>query len=293
MKKPRTLIMFASWEDRFPLGFTKDVQGSSIASVLVYFFSQFDSLTEANRKNVSRQCELRNIRYSDVQLGALCPAGNWRKILESLDSDVHEGEPVVVDISTMPREIIWYVLWMLERRSIATRYVYHSPESYAQTWLSRDPRAPRLVYKLSGLAYPGAKTALLVTAGFDYERTKRLIDWYEPGKLIVGVQSPSIFPQNDHVEQNYVGRLERESDVVIFQVDAFSEGRGIKEIREQLDTLDGSYNIVMSSLGPKLTSVTLYRLQRMREEIGLVYAPSREYNEEYSCGLGRSYEGSL
>ena len=48
---------------------------------------------------------------------------------------------------------------------------------------------------------------------------------------------------------------------------------------------------VMSSLGPKLTSVALYQIHRQYPQIALVYAPSGEYNPNYSKGIGDTITG--
>ena len=196
----------------------------------------------------------------------------------------------------MPREIIWYVLWTVKQSLVKIRYVYHSPDHYGNDWLSRDPRPPRLVYKLSGIAKPSAKTALLVTVGFDPPRAERLISRYEPAKLIIGVQSPSRFPRNDDmmaVYQETINKYNKEYACKIFELDAFAEDRGMAAIQEVLEPLGSSHNIIMSSLGPKLTAITLYKLQRQREEIGLVYAPSNQFNQKYSSGIGDCFEGTI
>ena len=192
----------------------------------------------------------------------------------------------------MPREIIWYMLWMIEQNNVIARYVYHSPREYGDDWLSRDPRAPRLVYKLSGIASPSAKTVLIVTAGYDLQRVKRLLNWYEPNKSMIGVQSESKFRRNDEAMAEY-NILEKEYDCEIFELDAFSDDFGMEVIKEKLEGIDPSYNIIMGSLGPKLTAITLYKIQRQKQEIGLVYAPSNQFNENYSTGIGRCSEGTM
>ena len=63
----------------------------------------------------------------------------------------------------------------------------------------------------------------------------------------------------------------------------------LEQIRPYLD----SHNIVMSSLGPKLSAVALYRIQREHPQIGLAYAPSREFNKDYSSGISDAITGIL
>ena len=288
------LITFASWEDRFRLGTDRNLKKFETQKTLVFYFNSYSERTEENRNTVEEICKGKDIEYVSKRLDVNKPAENWSSLLESVDDAIQDKERVLVDISTMPREIIWYVLWQIEQSSATRRYIYYSPESYGHDWLSRDPQPPRLVYKLSGIASPAAKTALLVAVGFDWQRVKRLINWYEPAKLMIGLQSKSQFEQNNTKKEEYRDILEKENDgCEIFDLDAFAEDRGMGTIQEKLDKVDSSYNVIMSSLGPKLTAISLYKLQRQRQERGLVYAPSNQFSHEYSSGIGECFEGNL
>ena len=289
------LITFASWEDRFKLGFERNLEDIDAQKVLVFYFGSYAERTRENREAVEKVCKEKDIKYISECLDVgNHPANDWRKVLDSVEGVIQNCQGVMVDISTMPREIIWYVLWTIEQSSITMRYVYYSPDAYGDDWLSQDPRSPRLVYKLSGISQqPPAKTALLVTTGFDLQRVKRLISWYEPAKLVIGIQSESHFPRNNTTIANYREIFKKEYDCKIFELDAFAEDRGTVAIQEVLEELGSSYNVIMSSLGPKLTAITLYKLQREKQEIGLVYAPSNQFNQKYSSGIGKCFEGAL
>ena len=292
MKTYDLLITFASWEDRFRFGFERNLDKAKFREALVFYFGSYAPRTQGNRKMVDGACKTKNVRCTPVELDIDKPANNWRTVLKNIDKFLAESKEILIDISTMPREIIWYVLWMIEQNNVIARYVYHSPREYGDDWLSRDPRAPRLVYKLSGIASPSAKTMLIVTAGYDLQRVRRLLNWYEPNKSMIGVQSESKFRRNDEAMAEY-NILEKEYDCEIFELNAFSEDFGMEVIREKLEGIDPSYNIIMGSLGPKLTAITLYKIQRQKQEIGLVYAPSNQFNEDYSTGIGQCFEGTM
>lgn len=293
MKRDSVLITFASWEDRFSLGFDYDLKKTMACNALIFYFESYATRTQENRGVVEKMCEDNGTTYTPLELEADDPAANWRKIIETIEGIIQNDQEVLIDISTMPREVIWYVLWLLEQKSVTTRYVYHSPEDYGNDWLSREPRSPRLVYKLSGIAMPAAKTALLATVGFDLQRVKRLISWCEPARIMIGAQVESRFRPNNKTVGDYRETLKKEYDCEIFELDAYAEDRGMKAIQEALNRLDSSYNVIMSSLGPKLTAVTLFKLQRQNPPIGLVYTPSNQFNEAYSSGIGECFEGAL
>ena len=296
MKNCDLLITFASWEDRFRIGFDRNLEKVQVRKAVVFYFGNHASRTQANRQLVDGVCKAKSIEYIPVKLDIERPAYNWRTVLESIGKVIAECQNILIDISTMPREIIWYVLWLVKQSLAKIRYVYYSPDRYGDDWLSRDPQSPRLVYKLSGVAKPSVKTALLVIVGFDPPRAERLIRRYEPAKLIIGIQSSSRFPRNNEMIAVYhetINKYNKEYDCKIFELDAFAEDRGMAAIQEVLEPFGTSYNIIMSSLGPKLTAITLYKLQRQREEIGLVYAPSNQFNQDYSSGIGDCYEGTM
>lgn len=289
-----SLIAFASWEDRFELGFGRDLEEVEVQRALVFYFGDaYESRTRERRKAVEVVCEAGNIRCTMRRLDLDDPASNWRAVLDAVGEATHGSDRVLIDISTMPREVIWYVLWRLDGLFDRVNYVYHTPEDYGGGWLSRDPLAPRLVYKLSGEALPGKKTALLVTAGFDLERAKRLIYWCEPSVLLLGLQSESRFRRNIEAMNLYRERLQREHECIVFDLDAYSDDHGLAAVRGQLEALGGEYNVIMSSLGPKLTAISLFEIQRTTREFGLVYAPSTQFSEDYSKGIGDGFWGEL
>lgn len=296
MKNNDLLIIFASWEDRFRIGFDRDLTKARIQRALVFFFGSYADRTQENRQAVEEVCREKGIEYIPAELDIDQPANNWIKALESIEKEIAECQDILIDISTMPREIIWYVFWMVEQSQRLARYVYHKPQKYGDEWLSRDPRAPRFVYKLSGIAMPSAKTALLVTVGFDPPRADRLVSCYEPSKLLIGIQSSSSFKRNDEVMAGYYEKEEKykkEYDCSIFELDAYADDRGMAAIQEVLRPLGTSYNILTSSLGPKLTAISLYKIKMQDEKVGLVYAPANQFNPNYSSGIGDCFEGEI
>ena len=286
------LIAFGSWEDRFKLGFSKDL-ANGMGRALVFYFGDYAERTAENRGAVEAKCESSGIGCVSRRLSVYDPAANWRTVRESVEEETEGCERVLVDISTMPREVIWYVLWAIDQRKVDVSYVYHTPKNYGPGWLSRDPRTPRLVYKMSGIALPDRRTALLVTAGFDLQRVMRLIYWCEPSVLLVGLQSNSVFGRNSEAMEVHRKEISKQHECRFFELDAYGKDQGLAAVEEEVAGLDGAWNIVMSSLGPKLTAISLYRLQRRQPEIGLVYAPSTEFSEEYSYGIGRAFGGTL
>ncbi len=79
-------------------------------------------------------------------------------------------------------------MWTLSHFTTAVTAIYNEPEVYGD-WQSREPEKPRIVYKLAGLSKLGVPNRLLVTTGFDLERVRQLIAFYEPDKTALCVQT--------------------------------------------------------------------------------------------------------
>ena len=188
----------------------------------------------------------------------------------------------------MPREVLWTVLNLLASSVTSLQYVYHRPEKYNEDWLTRDPGKPRLVPKLGGVARLGIPNKLLVLTGYDADRVKQLIAFFEPVSVLVGLQAGSQFDNQARNVQRCKETLKDEARVEYFEVDAYSEGHGYEAIKEAVKSHLGTANIIMSSLGPKPSAVALYRLHKEHEQTALAYAPSNEVNPDYSRGIGEA-----
>lgn len=289
----RTLIAFGSWEERFPAGVDRDLCAHEYRSLVVFYYDSYASRTATVRQRVRGSCHARAVEYSEVELSADDVGSCWKDIFREIDLRVTLGDDVTVDLSTMPRDIIWSLFWMLERKGVVAKYVYHSPAEYGSDWLSRDPRPPRMVYKLSGEVLPASETVLLLILGYDVLRAKRLIRWYDPKHIIVGLQGGDRFERNPELMQRHLAEIKEAYDLVSFELDAFSEDHGRDAILDALRGLGEDKNVIMSSLGPKLTSVSLYEIQRENPRLALVYTPAKEFSDDYSSGIGSRYVGKI
>ena len=292
--KERTsiLLAFASWEDRFPEGLKIDLQAVACKQVVVFYYSDYTPKTDEQRSEVKAECRRREVDYEEVDLKPDRPHENLRKLDDTIGS-MAGTSPLIVDISTMPREVIWYIFWLTENRETPLRYRYYRPKSYPGEWISRDPGRPRLVHKLSGIARPGLKTALLVVVGLDVQRVSQLVRFFEPSRLLVALQGDSPLATNDTNMRRYVDDLLVGETVSKFNINAYDDDHGYHVFEHEVAGLVENHNVILGSLGPKLTAVPLYRIKKRWPEIGLVYAPANEFNIDYSQGTGSLFEGAL
>jgi len=286
-------ITMASWEERFILGSRRLFEQHRPSRAILYYADEYEVWSGDNRLQFGDLCKRHNVLFDQHVVFLKSPAKTWETLRRDLASQTIAARELVVDITTMPRDIIWQVFAFGEHMKCSLKYVYHRPGDYNKEWLSRDPERPRLVYKLSGEAEFGRPTTLIILTGYDVRRTEQLIRFYEPKTTLLGIQTGSQFGNQAQNIDVHLSLISPESGVAQFDIDAYSEDRGKAVIEEQLVPHLIDANVVMSSLGPKLSAVTLYQLHKLHPSTSLSYAPSQEYNPEYSTGLGETFYGQV
>lgn len=280
------LITVSSWEDRFDLGFKKIVEGIADTDVEPLVFTFTDHNYDSKLPHIMRAKAVKD--FSDIQLSLDKFSEVWLGIKSHL-MDLPSDREIILDVSTMPRHVIWSVLRFLEEaKSREVTCVYHQPEKYDANWITKNPSAPQMVYKLGGEMEINAKTSLLILAGYDEQRIYNLINWYDADEVLLGIH------KNDSV---FCGRAidkdklaETKIQIEQFEYDALAPDFGYKEICDRCrDFFPSERNILLASLGPKSSAIPLYQLNRNKVNSALVYVPSLNYNPDYSKGIGQQY----
>jgi len=290
---PSELYIVASWEPRFTLGLDRLFVDSNLKRINMFHVKEYANRTAKARAAAIEQARARGIEIEPLELSMDEPALTWKTVYRVVSKRSGESSKVLVDISTMPRELIWIVVDLLLTEWNEIDYVYNRPARYNDEWLSRDPSKPRLVYKLAGESMLGARTVLVVLSGFDVDRVKQLIRSFEPQIILLGLQEGDQF---NNIRENVLPmtkEFQDEADVKLFEMDAYSIDHGYANTLEAVSAYLDTHNIVMSSLGPKPSAIGLYRIHQKHPSIGLAYTPSREFNPEYSFGIGQSLHGVI
>jgi len=285
MMTKQTVITVASWEDRFVLGIQRLIVEKEPRMILMFYYAEYADRTKINRNSIRTICDEKGIIVREIMVSFKIPADNWRILQGEINQVAVDYDSVIVDISTMPRDTIWLIFYLLEKLKPEIYYVYNRPEKYSTEWLSRDPGVPRLLYKLSGISEFGKSTALLIVTGFDPERTEQLINYYEPKLTYLGLQTGD---QYENKRMNVIQHIETArsyTDVKVFDIDAYSEDHGYQVLNDVVIRHLKDYNLVVASLGPKPSAVALYRLYKQHPQIALAYAPSNDFNIDYSTGI--------
>ncbi len=287
------VITVASWEERFLKGMERLIEAIKPSKVLMFHFKEYAEWSKDNRKDISHFCKEESIEIEgDIQLSFNSPLDSWKELTRQITRVVVSDALITLDISTMPREAIWSICHVLSQKQASIQYVYNKPGDYAD-WLSRDPGRPRLLYRLAGVQNLGQPTALVVQTGYDVERVKQLVRFYEPNKLLLGLQTGGQFDNARKNRAKHESAFEKHRDVEMFDVDGYSLERSHDKFMEVTEPLLKDHNVILSSLGPKVGALSLFTVKRMLPDIAMSYAPSNEFNREYSSGIGECIHGIL
>lgn len=293
MKKYDILISAVSWEDRFYKSMEYDLSQETIDEVLLFNTIEFKDKTQDNFRKVA-DLSFTQLMGSPVDIQAFDDVFTWKTIEKLFLNNSITNKTVLLDISTMPRYLIWFLLHFLILHDNTVCYRYFSPEKYEECeWLTDEPAEPRLILKHSGVYLPNRNSVLIVQSGFDVERVSLLIRTYEPEKIILCVQEGS---QLGNLTKN-IGCHERylnDQEIEYISINAFSGDYGYS-VLEKLVCSYNKKNVILASFGPKLLAVQMFKITINYPEVGLVDVPVHIYNEKYSSGIDISniYNGTL
>ncbi|HEY2170539.1 MAG TPA: hypothetical protein VGJ30_12995 [Candidatus Angelobacter sp.] len=286
-QKIDAVIAVAGWEERFLEGLKVDLETFMPKELFILTFGEYADKTNMSRSALMDLAGQKGIKSNELIVQRQ-PVQLWRAIREKFSGTGWAHRSVLVDITTMPREVIWWVFSALRSSGSHISYVYHKPGSYSPEWLTRDTDRPRLIYQHSGIAELGRETCLFLVSGFDVDRAIQIMQFFEPRTLIIGLQSGSQFENAVRNVAHNRRLLERVQNPHFVELDSYSPDHGLAAMEAALKSHFGQFNVVAASLGPKLSAVSLSHWQIKHPDIALAYAPSRQFNYEYSRGIGEN-----
>src|SRR5258708_6497792 len=107
MPKIDAIVGVAGWEERFRLGIQRDLEIHRPSDVVIFAFTEYLKATEQHRAEIERLAKGMGTRYVEVQL-PWGPVEVWNAIRDSFAAPEWVGRATLVDISTMPREVIYW-----------------------------------------------------------------------------------------------------------------------------------------------------------------------------------------
>lgn len=280
------LITVLGWEDRLIQGIDIISEKYNLKSILLIVFSDYCSMDkmQENKTTLEKIARVNEIKLSELTLEYNDSISNWKKLNEYFKE--YKLTNVLLNITTIPRETIWTLLFFLKKSNNQVDYVYFRPEHYNNGWLTKNHKEPRLLFKHSGIFALEKKLALFVVTGFDESRLLQLIEYYEPEKLIVFSQSGN---QYDNLTRNKNIQSKLEFELEKVEIDSYNILNSTLLLTEYIDKND-EFNIILASQGPKTSSIGTYNCYLKSERrIALAYVPARDFNNKYSKGINEEF----
>lgn len=280
------LITVLGWEDRFVKGIDIIIEKNNIKSILLIVFSDYSTMDKMkeNKSYVEKIADKNNICFIEIVLEYNDSIGNWKKLNDYFKKNKLYN--VLLNLTTIPRETIWTLLFFLKKNNREVEYVYFKPKDYFNGWLTKNHKEPRLLFKHSGIFQLEKKLALFVVTGFDESRLLQLIEYYEPAKLIIFNQTGE---QYDNLNRNKSIQSKLELEIEKVEIDSYDVDSSTLLLNEFIDR-NNEFNIILASQGPKTSSISTYNCYLNSEKrIALAYVPARDFNNKYSKGINANF----
>jgi|GEM_PF-4649820 len=271
-------ITFCSWEDRFLDTIRNDVDANNFEKIIVFSYSNGHHQDKQKQNLEVTKSQYENTTPIDLLFGS--DIENWKKFNKLVFlKEEFQADKILINVSTMPRNIIYYVLHFLDKLELNYDIIYYNAIGYSSK-LTQSPLTPYLILQHSGIFEPNKKTILVACVGHDEKRILQLYNYFEPKKCILLTESGHRGRAEGLDEFSFATISEKE----IIAIDSFENGNISKQLTKIYESAKEEFNIILCSLGPKISAVEFYWFQKQHEECGLVYISSKDYAEDYSTG---------
>lgn len=199
---------------------------------------------------------------------------------------------IVIDVTTFTREVLLILFKAINQKTyidISNIYLVYTPaENYPCEWLTRGVRYIRSIFGYSGMILPSKKLMLVILNGFENERTEEIINSFEPNAILLGRPSNEASINEslgirgnekfEHIRQKHISNIAEDFEFSCVEVDST-----INTIEELVKKYEGDYNIVLSPLNNKVSTIAAAFVALKNENIQVCYASANQYNiNEYS-----------
>lgn len=297
MKHNTLFITTASWEPRFIEGAKRIILPGNFAASRCLWFEEYGERTAPARKELLKL--VAGIDHQEVEL-QLCSSialegsrpipsyvTTWKAIHKMMAEVLPKMNSFVLDITTMPREALWITLDLLTDAGMPGKIVYHRAGKHG-AWCGCEPDRPHIVPKLGGIPSLDGPTKLLILSGYDEDRSEQLIASFEPDETLILFQEGLHEENKEKNEKKHRLRFGNRQTISFDSINCYAPDWGFARVQEVVSNYASDSNLILASLGPKTSAVSLYRLQRHFPKSGLIYSPCRSYNELYSEGIGET-----
>src|SRR5690606_4198223 len=192
---------------------------------------------------------------------------------------------IVIDITTFTREVLLILFKAIHLQNYMDRsniYLIYTPaENYPYEWLTKGVRYIRSIFGYSGMILPSKKLMLIILSGFENERTEEIINSFEPNAILLGKPS-----YEDSINGNLGNRGQKEFEqikqkhlsniVEEFEFSCIEVDKTMNVIEELINKYGEEYNIILSPLNNKVSTIATSFVALKNDNIQVCYASANQ-----------------
>jgi hypothetical protein len=228
----------------------------------------------------------------DITMTKSNPLINYDKLYDYFTSC--DFSYILFDISTFTRENFLMILQLFKQEPFKDKILtlcYNPSDKYSSVsdddmdklWLSKGVQNIRAVLGYSGDFSPIKKLLLVVLVGFEAERAQIVINNFEPALLYLG-KAPEEKSKNTEIakinEHNFKKLINLNPNARQFDFSCMDFQPTIKALSEIIEQHKNEYNIVISPMCNKISTLAVASTVFKYPEVQICYASTNLYNTD-------------
>lgn len=296
-EKYDVFLCSSSFEERC-MAVANNINRDTISKALI---CHYYGTNHKSNENFARLTDMFADKCKEIKLLKSEPLSNYDELFSALVES--ECKSVLFDISTFTRETLLIALMLFRQNAFSainlqlcyTPAVRYSAQNDDQTksWLSKGVNGIRSVIGYPGFSSSLKKTMMIVLVGLEVERAKILIENYEPDKLLLGFAPEDESLNKKLAEANrgcFDELAQNVGDYGTFNFSCIDINQTVDVLNQIIDENQEAYNIVISAMNNKLSTIAVAEVSLAHPEVQVCYASTNQYNTDgYSDAEDKVY----
>ena len=193
----------------------------------------------------------------------------------------------IVDLTSFPKSTLFMLLKELVESNASGYLFYIEPIDY-ELPISMGVKDIRTLPFFGDDYDPKKQKLLIEVLGFEGLRAYAIWEVFDPHKTIAFIGVPALS------NQKWKDISEHENELLLSRPHVYQREISFTDIKEAFTTLEkvyeeegAKYNIIVSSLGTKLSAIPLFYFANKHENVFITFSRPGQHTEHYSYGCNR------
>lgn len=236
-----------------------------------------------------------NLGFEKIYVNNIDQISTFSNFITPISNTINNNpkSSFLIDITTFTRQTLLILLRILRNtltKDNLVQFLYTPAAEYAvglkeeEKWLTKGILEVNSVIGYSGIIRPSRPYHLIILMGYEVERASSLINEYEPTKITIGYSKKGTSTSANHYPLNkkrFEELLSEFPNAESFEFSCNDVLECKKNILKQVKKHKG-YNVVISPMNNKISSLATALAAFDNEEIQIAIAVPAVYNINYS-----------